>query len=115
MQGTSFNTHSVVKKLVARGLKEPVAEEKVEVILEGKRVDLSQLASKKQFLELKMEIEVLKKDVEGIKKDMATKTDIETVRTEIERVKNQPILMIGASVVATCTIVVGFLKYFLHH
>jgi len=121
---TSFNTHQVIKKLVAKGLKEGQAEEIVEAILEGRNTDLNQLATKEQLLELKSETRTdfakVKTDIAELKTEMRTgfakvKTDIAEVKTDIEKAKLSAILIIGSLIVASTTVIGALIKYFSIH
>lgn len=141
MQNTSnqpspFNTHSVVKKLIAKGFIESQAEEIVDAILEGRNSDLSQLATKEQLIEVQKNIALLKKDFESMKHEIAAKatkgqvselksemginnekimTEIEKIRTEIEKAKLSAILIIGSLIVASTTVIGVLIKYFSIH
>ncbi len=126
MTAIVFDTHSAVKRLMLKGVQEEQAEEFVNIISEINNVDMSKVASKEQ-------VAVLEKDVENIKQSVATKADLGNVRTEVEKVRTDVekvrtefkaelhhtevrlILMIGASIVATCSIILGVLKHMLQH
>lgn len=107
---TSFDTHQVIKRLVAKGLKEAQAEEIVEAILEGRNTDLSQLATKVQLMELKSE---LKAEIAEVKTEM--RTGFAKVRTDIEKAKLSAIIIIGSLIVASTTVVGAMIKYFSIH
>ena len=116
-QPPSFNTHSVVKKLVAKGFIESQAEEIVDAILEGRNSDLSQLATKEQVAELrnemKSDIGKVRTEVTELKSEMRTSN--EKLRTEIEKAKLSAILIIGSLIVASTTVIGAMIKYFSIH
>jgi len=115
----TFDTYSAIKRLIQKGVQEEQAEEFVKIFTEIKDPDLSQLASKEQVI-------LLEKDIENIMQNAATKADLEKVRTElkteihqveekIHQVEKRLILMIGGAALATCSIIIGALKYMLQH
>lgn len=105
-QSTSFNTHQVIKRLVAKGIKETQAKEIVDAILEGRNTDLAQLATKEQLLELQSEMRTGFAKIKG---------NFADVRTEIEKAKLNAILIIGSLIVASTTVMGVLIKYFSIH
>lgn len=109
-QLTSFDTHNAVKKLIAKGLKEPQAEIIVNTIMESRTSEFNQLATKEQLIELRSEMKT------GIGKlSTEVKTDIEKLRTEIEKAKLSSILIIGGLIAASTTVIGALIKYFSTH
>jgi hypothetical protein len=128
MIAITFDTHNAVKRLMTQGVPEPQAEEFVKIFSEIKETNMRKIASKKQ-------VTVIEKDVENIIQNVATKVELENVRTEVEKVRTEfrtelhktetkledkihrtevrLMLMIGASIVATCSIILGVLGYML--
>ena len=106
---TSFDTHQVIKRLVAKGLKEAQAEEIVHAIIEGRNTDLTQLATKEQLMALDKELIEIKNDLKVLKREVANKAD----KIDIERTKIQLIMWLGGFIVASTSIIFGFLQYFL--
>ena len=109
-QPAAFNTHNVIKKLVAKGFQEPQAEEIVDAILEGRSSDLSQLATKEQVTELRSE---MRTSNEQLRSEMRTSN--ERLRTEIEKAKLSAILIIGGLIAASTTVIGALIKYFSIH
>jgi len=116
-QPAAFNTHNVIKKLVAKGFQEPQAEEIVDAILEGRSSDLSQLATKEQVTELRSE---MKSDIGKVRAEVTElrsemRTSNERLRTEIEKAKLSAILIIGGLIAASTTVIGALIKYFSIH
>lgn len=138
MQSTSFDSHALIKVLMAEGLKEPVAEAIINAIKVSRDTDFSKLVSKEQVSLLEKDIETLRdhvatkadlmevrnklkneinevktelrKDIELIRKEMTIKAD----KIDLERAKIQLIMWMGGLFVASTSIILGFLQYFAH-
>ena len=77
MQSTSFDSHALVKVLIAEGLNEPVAEAIINAIKVSRDNDFSRLVSKEQ-------VSLLEKDIETLRDNVASKTDLIEVRNELK-------------------------------
>ncbi|MDJ1305851.1 MAG: CCDC90 family protein [Candidatus Midichloria sp.] len=88
MKTGCFDTHAVVKPLQGAGLSIEAAEEITQSILLGRDYDISMLASKTDFFELKesitkveSEIVTIKGEIEALRTE--TRADIEALKKEI--------------------------------
>ena len=82
MQSTSFDSHALVKVLIAEGLNEPVAEAIINAIKVSRDNDFSRLVSKEQ-------VSLLEKDIETLRDNVASKTDLIEVRNELKNEINE--------------------------
>jgi phenylalanyl-tRNA synthetase alpha subunit len=82
MQSTSFDSHALVKVLIAEGLNEPVAEAIINAIKVSRDTDFSRLVSKEQ-------VSLLEKDIETLRDNVASKTDLIEVRNELKNEINE--------------------------
>ena len=87
----NFDTHAAVKRLIAVGLQDRVAEEVVSSIALGRDYDFSKLVTKDEFLKFKgevsekfnkieNEIALIKQEIKTSRKE--TKAEIEALRKE---------------------------------
>ena len=83
---TLFDTHTSVKKLIAAGLSETIAEALVEEQQKWHNSNLANLANKQDIALLNKDIEAVRKeikqDVESLRKEV--KQDFESLRKEIK-------------------------------
>ncbi len=84
-----FDTHAVVKELVAAGFTGEQAEAVTRAVRQAQDIDLSNLATKTDLAELKAELKgdlsALKSDLTAVKSDLtAAKSDIASVRSELK-------------------------------
>ena len=87
----NFDTHAAVKRLIAVGLQDRVAEEVVSSIALGRDYDFSKLVTKDEFFKfreevserfnkIESEIALIKQEIKVSRKEL--KSDIETLRKE---------------------------------
>ena len=87
----NFDTHAAVKRLIAVGLQDRVAEEVVTSIALSRDYDFSKLVTKEEFAEyrqetserfnkIETEIALIKQEIKAFRKE--TKADIEALRKE---------------------------------
>ena len=82
MNAPLFDTHQMVKRLIAAGFSDSQAETVTDVVREARQVDLDNLATKSDLRDLRAEF---KTDLAGLKTEL--KTDIADVRTELGQLR----------------------------
>lgn len=87
----SFDAHTIIKELVADGLKETVAEKLIKAISFSKSSDLDKLPSKEQIFAVEKQLDnvekhvaAVEKDVDDFKTNFATKADLTALKGELK-------------------------------
>ena len=95
-----FDSHSVIKRLIKKGLKEPIAEELVGFVEERQKFDTSNLATK-------ADIALVKQEMSYMKETMATKADLEKTKNEILKWQI-------ATIITLASVIIACFKFFPH-
>src|SRR4051812_48432374 len=88
---STFDTYSIIKRLMHRGFKEPQAKELVDILSESREFDIGNLATKVDIADTKLDIAEVKHEISDVEKRLSVEiSDVEKrLSIEIEKVRHE--------------------------